>query len=321
MNIGDKVRLLHDKQQGIITRFLEKSVVEIEIEDGFRITVLRKEITVVNKEEDFVFGKLKREQEGNQPQIVGQSGIYMCFKPLPDNKVAMIFVNNTDLKVQLALFEQYEHSLYGHFCGLLEKRSHQQAIVLNFERVDLWRPYLLQGIVFMQGQGKVREPFQKRYTFKKNILLAAAGKMPVLGTEGYVIQIDDTEGNVDLPMPTADEIKTKMLEPKSSEKVFEPIRIAKPKPTVDLHIEQLIPNAKNISSAEIITTQLKVFERSLDNAIASNMDEIIFIHGAGNGILRQEIHKRLSGNPFIKYFEDAQKEKFGYGATLARLNN
>ena len=104
MNIGDKVRLLHDKQQGIITRFLEKSVVEIEIEDGFRITVLRKEITVVNKEEDFVFGKLKREQEGNQPQIVGQSGIYMCFKPLPDNKVAMIFVNNTDLKVQLALF-------------------------------------------------------------------------------------------------------------------------------------------------------------------------------------------------------------------------
>jgi dsDNA-specific endonuclease/ATPase MutS2 len=49
------------------------------------------------------------------------------------------------------------------------------------------------------------------------------------------------------------------------------------------------------------------------------MHEIIFIHGAGNGTLRKEIHRQLSRNKDIKFFEEAQKEKFGYGATLVRL--
>jgi dsDNA-specific endonuclease/ATPase MutS2 len=49
------------------------------------------------------------------------------------------------------------------------------------------------------------------------------------------------------------------------------------------------------------------------------MDEIIFIHGVGNGVLRNAIHKRLSGNKNVQYFEDAQKEKFGYGATKVRI--
>jgi dsDNA-specific endonuclease/ATPase MutS2 len=49
------------------------------------------------------------------------------------------------------------------------------------------------------------------------------------------------------------------------------------------------------------------------------MDEIIFIHGVGNGVLRTEIHKRLSKNKQVEYFKDAMKEKFGYGATLVKI--
>jgi dsDNA-specific endonuclease/ATPase MutS2 len=49
------------------------------------------------------------------------------------------------------------------------------------------------------------------------------------------------------------------------------------------------------------------------------MDEIIFIHGVGNGTLRNELHKRLSGHKNVKYYEDAQKEKFGYGATKVKI--
>ena len=54
-------------------------------------------------------------------------------------------------------------------------------------------------------------------------------------------------------------------------------------------------------------------------ALAANMHEIVFIHGTGNGVLRQEIHKLLSRNKLIRFYEDARKEKFGYGATLVRL--
>jgi dsDNA-specific endonuclease/ATPase MutS2 len=49
------------------------------------------------------------------------------------------------------------------------------------------------------------------------------------------------------------------------------------------------------------------------------MDEIVFIHGVGNGILRMEIHKRLGKHAYVQFFKDAMKEKFGYGATLVKL--
>ena len=40
------------------------------------------------------------------------------------------------------------------------------------------------------------------------------------------------------------------------------------------------------------------------------------IHGIGSGKLRSEIHKRLSQRKEVKYFEDGDKEKFGFGSTI-----
>ena len=93
----------------------------------------------------------------------------------------------------------------------------------------------------------------------------------------------------------------------------------KPSLSVDLHIETLTPDAWAMTNTEIMTLQLSTFERQFEAAIANGMDEIIFIHGVGNGILRDAIHKRLSGNKNVQYFEDAQKEKFGYGATKVKI--
>jgi hypothetical protein len=319
MNIGDKVRLLHDKQQGIITKFIDRGVVEIEIEDGFRISALKTEIVLVNKEEDFVFGKLKKEKKLDNSEILAQTGIYVCFKPLPDKKAAFYVVNNTDLTLQIAVFEETEHGQNGVLCAMMTKRTAQLALTVDFERIDSRKPIIIQGIIFKQGEGKKRNPFEKRLIFKKSILYALAGKMPVLGGDGYVMQIDDEDAAFSRPLPKPEEIVERMTEKFVSEKAFEPVKIVRPPVNVDLHAEHLTQESKNLDQSQILDLQLRTFERALDNAIASNMDEIIFIHGVGNGVLRKEIQKRLGQNPFVKYFQDAQKEKFGYGATLARL--
>jgi dsDNA-specific endonuclease/ATPase MutS2 len=49
------------------------------------------------------------------------------------------------------------------------------------------------------------------------------------------------------------------------------------------------------------------------------MDEITFIHGAGSGALKNELHRQLGKNQHVQYFKDALKEKFGYGATLVKI--
>ncbi|RUA33472.1 MAG: DNA mismatch repair protein MutS, partial [Bacteroidetes bacterium] len=65
--------------------------------------------------------------------------------------------------------------------------------------------------------------------------------------------------------------------------------------------------------------QLAKFEEKLNEAFMAGLDEIIFIHGVGNGVLRNNIHKQLSQHQNIQFFKDAHKEKFGYGATLVKI--
>ena len=96
--------------------------------------------------------------------------------------------------------------------------------------------------------------------------------------------------------------------------------IVAPPHEFDLHLEALRPNTtEELSNTAILRLQLDAFEDALSRALATNMHEIVFIHGMGNGVLRKEIHRQLSRNKDIKFFEDARKEKFGFGATLVRL--
>ena len=93
---------------------------------------------------------------------------------------------------------------------------------------------------------------------------------------------------------------------------------SKPK-EIDLHIEEIVKDGSKMESDNILHLQLEHFEKKLDEAVIHGMEKITFIHGIGNGSLRNAIHKKLSSYPHINYFEDAQKEKFGYGATKVYL--
>jgi dsDNA-specific endonuclease/ATPase MutS2 len=97
-------------------------------------------------------------------------------------------------------------------------------------------------------------------------------------------------------------------------------KVQAPAASIDLHIEAIHPKPDSLSNSEKLRIQLEVFEKNLNQAIASGMDQITFIHGIGNGVLRKEIHKRLSQLGNISYFQDTQKDQWGYGATLVKIS-
>lgn len=84
---------------------------------------------------------------------------------------------------------------------------------------------------------------------------------------------------------------------------------------VDLHIEKLTDNAEHMSNFEILTLQLKTFEKYYDLAVAHRLPGIIFIHGVGEGKLRDEIHDLLRIKREVKSFVNQYDPRFGYGAT------
>lgn len=84
---------------------------------------------------------------------------------------------------------------------------------------------------------------------------------------------------------------------------------------VDLHIEKLTDNWKGLSNGEIITIQLKEFEKWYEIALAHRQSQLIIIHGIGTGKLRDEIHDLLRMKREVKSFVNQYHPSFGYGAT------
>jgi len=84
---------------------------------------------------------------------------------------------------------------------------------------------------------------------------------------------------------------------------------------IDLHIEKITDNWKRLSNYEILSLQLKTFEKYYHLAIAHHQHSLTVIHGVGEGVLRDEIHDILRLKKEVKSFVNQYHPNFGYGAT------
>ena len=88
---------------------------------------------------------------------------------------------------------------------------------------------------------------------------------------------------------------------------------------VDLHIHELMDHYSNMSNGEIVEVQMQHFERMLRIAEERKVKKIIFIHGVGQGVLRQEIRQHLRMYYPQCEFLDGNYQKYGHGATKVRF--
>ena len=87
-----------------------------------------------------------------------------------------------------------------------------------------------------------------------------------------------------------------------------------PKMEVDLHINQLVKNPKQIGKFEMLNLQLDTAKRQLDFAISKRIQKIVFIHGVGEGVLKEELGYLFGKYDNVKFY-DADYQKYGLGAT------
>lgn len=88
-----------------------------------------------------------------------------------------------------------------------------------------------------------------------------------------------------------------------------------PRSVIDLHIEKLSDNWKHLSNFEILTLQLKTFEKYYYLTTAHRQPKLIVIHGVGSGKLKDEIHELLKLKKEVSSFVNQYHPNFGYGAT------
>ncbi len=108
--------------------------------------------------------------------------------------------------------------------------------------------------------------------------------------------------------------KEKEIPKRKKTRVLKSKERAAPKMEVDLHINQLIKNPKSISKFDMLTLQLDTAKRQLDFAISKRIQKIVFVHGVGEGVLKEELGYLFRKYDNVKYY-DADYQKYGLGAT------
>jgi hypothetical protein len=283
-------------------------------------------------------------------QPAAAKGVFLALVHQSPELLGVTLINNTEADVLFTYGEETSARPYRALAAdkLGPKASTKPLSFLHMKDFEAWPAVVFQLLPTRLNGEAAYELLTKRQAFKASTFYSSQRPAPVIGKDAYLFQLDEKAAAAITPEQLAQEAPAPAAAPAPAKpagvdiaalkaqlsgdapaKPAAVVAAATPAPVFpvvapahefDLHLEALRPDSKEeLSNTAILRLQLDAFEDALSRALATNMHEIVFIHGMGNGVLRKEIHRQLSRNKDIKFFEDARKEKFGFGATLVRL--
>lgn len=307
--LGDFVRFVDEKREGYVTKIIDTQTLGVTDNDGFEIPVATSNLTFVHGHE--VTDKTEDISKLNTPKSIeaplSNPGIFLAI--IDDKKATNVvrfhLVNHTyfQLLVSLVLEKQAKYS--GIFSGIINANQAIEMHSLSLAELEIWPQFHLQILQHSKADVKPKEPITLNKKFRAKDFSSEKKDMALLNQKGWGIQLDET-----VPIIDAQKLKESFYKTGKEKKSIEI-----PAKETDLHIERLRDDHHFLDAEEILKIQIDYFQRVLDAAIVYRLPSIVFIHGVGNGTLRHHIHKIISKNPQVKTFMDAQKDKFGYGAT------
>ena len=341
IKIGDRVKFLNDVGGGIVTGFMGKNMVYVENEDGFEVPYpVSKLINVddpslnrgepVTEKPEVIPSVLQKEEEPSGGIVLkgkDSPDFYFCIVPFDSKNpvggnINLYLVNDSNYIVlyQYAhyMIDQYKTIKYGE----VKPNSRIELEVLGQDELAELPDYYFQLICFRE-EGKEAAPavsrkfrvnpvkFYKERSFQPNSFFQK---------NALIFQITNSVLSAEIDKLTNDDLK-KVLKAKEKEQPEQKIiKSAQPEIIeVDLHIQELIDNAGGLSNKEMLDLQIEKVENEMRAAIQSKAKRIVFIHGVGQGVLKQEVAKLLRSK-FPKYsFQDASFQEYGYGATMVIL--
>lgn len=88
---------------------------------------------------------------------------------------------------------------------------------------------------------------------------------------------------------------------------------------IDLHADEVLETTAGMNSADILHYQMDVFKKTMAEYKNKKGQKIIFIHGKGEGVLRQAIVHELNYRYKSCSYQDASFQEYGYGATQVTI--
>ena len=346
--IGDKVNFLSTVGGGTVTKIIDSRMVMVEIDGGFEIPTLNTDLVldfrtqpdrrqqVVDNVQKEVQGKQLLEQEQadaarkgalrRHAKGVENEGVYMAFIPheqqwLLTGPLDVVLVNHTPFEMLYTFTIKEETHFVNVDYGQVDK--YEKVVVETISRDDLeyWLNGVVQAVFTAETSDTVLLPLNAPFSLRSGRFFNEGSYVPsgVLGEKSVMICLSDLvslkHGDGDFTRIMKEGIGSQAAA-KTLVKQEAPIdkhRTAPGEAVVDLHIGELVDNILGLSSHDMFKIQTDYFKKMLDSAIAAEYTKVTFIHGVGNGVLKNAIIEELKN---YKNTENrmASIAKFGVGA-------
>lgn len=332
--LGDKVLVLHSNEEGIIVDFINKEMVMVDVR-GVQFPVYLDQIdfpyfkNFTEKKKQFAPQKkyiddVRKEKPHQQKNERKEDGVWLNLLPISDTdefgdevveELKIHLVNNTSLPYnfiyKLSFFGEPDFELKNGVQPFENFYIHD----VNFEDMSDSPSFNFEFSLIKQDKTKATH-FEAAVKIKPKQLFAKIEEIRQNNQASFSYKLFDTYP--DKPLHEKNEFSLdkltnkwfKIYEAKEARKHLEPARTV-----VDLHIEKLTDDHSRMSIFEILTLQLKTFEKFYDLAVAHRQSFLIIIHGMGTGRLRDEIHDALRLKKEVSYFVNQYHPSYGYGAT------
>jgi len=345
LKIGDKVRFLNEVGGGRITSVISADMVNVQTNDGFEVPTRVNNLIVVNSPDVYENGRSRntvaapkpaapQEKKAIKPEEPWFSDknqlatkeepqyLFVLVPEIPANpptgNISIYLVNNCNDTLLFRFAQKTKYNYETVAAGSLSPNSKTYLGLIKPEMIADLPVYCFQILNFRKRTKELEPVLQKEIAlsavkfYKQNTFVTTKlFKVPVM-----VIQINENPLKAELEKLTERDFQkaTVSKEPKKKE---QPIDLPnKEMVEIDLHIHELLDNFSNLSNADMVTVQMKKFHEEMGKAIKSEVKKIVFIHGVGNGTLKNELRRELQ-RKYSKYnFQDASFREYGYGATM-----
>lgn len=152
--------------------------------------------------------------------------------------------------------------------------------------------------------------------------------LKVEDVDGFIIEFQSHELMLSTSKRSLDDAIYKTdfetVKQQKHEKKRKPSSKAKPKDRqkahfiIDLHIHQLKDSTKGMTNFDMLNLQLDTARQQLEFAIRKRIPKMVFIHGVGEGVLRQELYTLLRRYNNVEFY-DADYKTYGLGATEVKI--
>ncbi|WP_372641194.1 DUF2027 domain-containing protein [Ancylomarina sp.] len=337
INIGDKVKFLSETGGGKVTRIIDaKTVMVLNDEDDFEIPTLKKDLVVMESQSEgnssashsLSSNKKVTTNAKSEPLKVQKEDVYFAFVPragyeITSSPLELYLINDTNSILLYSFFNQNAGKFEGITTGNIDPNS--KILLTEFDQKDLGKlsAFHFQVLYYQSGDFTPKTPINKTVKIQAlKFYKSNSYKLTDYFHEQVIIHqltADDIEQKLD-------ELSQKDFNKLIREKESTETKIQSPKLNpktnileVDLHINKLIDSVTGFSNADILNFQMEKFHEVLRENESNRGKKIVFIHGIGNGTLKQKVLSELKRKYKKHSSQDASFKEYGYGATLVTI--